>query len=312
MLLSQKYHWLVTGGAGFIGSHLVAQLVHCGQQVTVLDNCPTHPFHFLEPAQNLITFVQADIRDMDAVLRASRKVDFILHEAAISSVPQAQQMPEQTKDINVEGTHCILESARQNQVKRVVLASSAAVYGMRPELPYKEHTAIDCQTPYAQSKYEAEQLCLSYTQQYGLDTIILRYFNVFGPGQNPDSPYAAVISKFIRQAATNTPITIEGNGQQSRDFIHVKDVVQANLLAALTATSGEIYNVASGQTYTILELVTILEQIIGRTLEKEFFPKRPGDVPNSAADISKISTLGFVPSITLQQGVQDLWQHHNK
>ena len=307
MMLTQKFHWLITGGAGFIGSHLAHALVTQGQQVTVLDNLSGGKLENLADIQDKIHFIQGDICDSPAVLSACKGADYVLHLAALISVAESMAKPQETTRINVQGTLNVLEAAKQCKVKRVVFSSSAAVYGTRPELPYKEDTPIDCQSPYAWSKQVGAELCQLYTKAYGLETVTLRYFNVFGPGQNPNSAYAAVIAKFMQLAADNKPLGIDWDGLQSRDFVNVKDVVQANLLAAMRGVPGEIYNVASGRTYTLLELADTIEKVSGRKLERVSRPKRPGDVHESSADIGKITTLGYKPTFTLEEGLRAMW-----
>lgn len=306
-MLTQRFHWLVTGGAGFIGSHIAKELVRQGQQVTVLDNLSGGKLENLELVKDRITFIEGDICDFSALLKACIGVDYVLHLAALISVAESMAKPQETAKVNVQGTVNVLEAAKQCGVKRVVFSSSAAVYGTRPELPYKEDTPIDCQSPYAWSKQVGAELCQLYTKVYGLETIALRYFNVFGTGQNPNSAYAAVIAKFMQLAAENKPLGIDWDGLQSRDFVDVKDVVQANLLAATKGVPGEIYNVASGRTYTLLELADIIEKVSGRKLERVSRPKRPGDVHESSADISKIEALGYTPTVTLEEGLRAMW-----
>lgn len=306
-MITQKFHWLVTGGAGFIGSHIVKELVRQGQHVTVLDNLSGGKLENLQPVKDKITFIKADICDFPALLSAFHGVDYVLHHAALISVAESMAKPQETAQINVQGTVNVLEAAKQCGVKRVVFASSAAVYGTRPDLPYKETTPVDCQSPYAWSKQVGAELCQLYTKAYGLEAVALRYFNVFGTGQNPNSAYAAVIAKFMQLAAENKPLGIDWDGLQSRDFVSVKDVVQANLLAAMKGIPGEIYNVASGRTYTLLELADTIEKVSGRKLERVSRPKRPGDVHESSADISKIQGLGYKPTVTLEEGLRAMW-----
>ena len=306
--MSDTQHWLITGGAGFIGSHLARALVAKGQRVTVLDDLSTGKLDNLSDLHGKICFIKGDVCRLSDALAATRDVDFVLHHAALVSVAESVQQPQKTMQINVGGTQNILQASLENHVKRVVLASSSAVYGNRPQLPYKEITQPDCQSPYAQSKQSATELCQLYTHTHQLPTVILRYFNVFGPGQNPHSPYAAVIAQFMRRAVNCQPLEIDWDGLQSRDFIHVSDVVEANLLAAQKAVPGEIYNVASGHSTTLLELADILEKISGRKLQRVFRPKRPGDVHESSADISKIKALGFIPRVTLLQGLTQMWK----
>ena len=307
-MLQGKFKWLVTGGAGFIGSHLVKELVRQGQQVVVLDNLSGGKLENLAPVKEKIKFIQGDICDFETVKNACQQVHYVLHLAALISVAESMAKPQETSQINVQGTVNVLEAARQCGVKRVVFSSSAAVYGTRPELPYNENTPIDCQSPYAWSKQAGAELCQLYTKAYGLEAVALRYFNVFGTGQNPNSAYAAVIAKFMQLAVENKPLGIDWDGLQSRDFVSVKDVVQANLLAATKGVAGEIYNVASGRTYTLLELADTIEKVSGRKLERVSRPKRPGDVHESSADITKICTIGYAPTVTLEEGLREMWQ----
>ena len=306
-MLQERYHWLVTGGAGFIGAHIVKELVRQGQQVTVLDNLSGGNLKNLAPVKDQITFIQGDICDFADVMDACDGVDYVLHLAALISVAESMEKPRETAEINVQGTVNVLEAAKQCGVKRVVFSSSAAVYGTRPELPYEETTPIDCQSPYAWSKQAGAELCQLYTKAYGLEAVALRYFNVFGPGQNPNSAYAAVIAKFMQLAAENKPLGIDWDGLQSRDFVSVKDVVQANLLAATKGVPGEIYNVASGRTCTLLELADTIEKVSGRKLGRVSRPKRPGDVHESSANIAKITALGYKPCVTLEEGLREMW-----
>ncbi|MBR3632720.1 MAG: SDR family NAD(P)-dependent oxidoreductase [Elusimicrobiaceae bacterium] len=310
MPYTQKHHWLITGGAGFIGSHLARTLVEQGQQVTVLDDLSSGNLHNLAPIADKIRFIQGDICQLEQVADACKGVDYVLHHAALVSVAESVQDPQKTARINVLGTQHVLEAARQHQVKRVVFASSSAVYGTRTELPYTEQTPTDCQSPYAWSKQAAAELCQLYTRLYGLETIVLRYFNVFGVGQNPHAAYAAVIAKFMQLAAANQPLGIDWDGLQRRDFISVQDVVQANLLVTQKGQPGQTYNVASGTTYTLLELADVIEKICGHKLSRLSRPKRPGDVHDSAADISKLRALGFTPKVSLAQGLQEMWDSY--
>lgn len=306
--LNAKNHWFVTGGAGFIGSHLVRELVRQGQCVTVFDDLSGGTLKNLQTVMDKITFIQGDICDFPTLLKACSGVDYILHHAALISVAESVEKPQETNRINVGGTVNVLEAARQNNVKRVVFASSAAVYGTRPEMPYRETNPTDCQSPYAWSKQAGAELCQMYTHTYGLETVVLRYFNVFGSGQNPNSAYAAVIAKFMQLATEGKPLGIDWDGLQSRDFVNVADVVQANLLAALKAKAGEIYNVASGRTYTLLELADTIEKVSGKKLERISRPKRAGDVHESSADISKICQIGYKPSVFLEEGLLKMWR----
>ncbi len=307
LTLKERKTWLITGGAGFIGSHLAAELVRQGQEVRIFDNFSSGKKARLAPLKNKIQIFPGDIRDEDALLQAFQGADYVLHHAAQVSVPYSVENPHETEEINVQGTARVLEAARQSGIKRLVFAASCAIYGNSTQSPYTEQTPQDCQSPYAFSKQAGIKLCQLYNRLYGLETVSLIYFNVFGSGQDPNSAYAAVIAKFMQQARQNQPLYIDWDGKQSRDFVHVQDVVQANLLAIIQAQPGHSYNVANGTTYSMLELADIIEKISGRRLERIFRPKRAGDIKISCADISKIQALGFRPSISLQQGLQEMW-----
>lgn len=299
--------WVITGGAGFIGSHLAKALVVRGQRVRIVDDFSSGSAENLRPIAGQVECVRADIRHFAALAPAFAGADYVLHHAALVSVPLSVQKPLETFQINVQGTLNVLEAARRAGVKRVIFAGSSAVYGNGPDLPYKESAARSFESPYALSKQMGEDLCRQYTRLYGLETVTLIYFNVFGAGQNAHSPYAAVIAKFLEWAAQGKPLGIDWNGRQSRDFVHVQDIVQANLLAAFCARAGESYNVGGGRTYSLLELADLLDRICGRKLPRVFRPKRTGDVKLSAADISKIRALGFEPKVSLPDGLAEMW-----
>lgn len=306
------YHWVVTGGAGFIGSHLVRELVRQHQRVTVFDNFSSSSADSLKDVADKIQLLEGDVRDCAALPDAFKGADYVLHHAALVSVPKSVENPEETSQINIQGTANVLEAARTCGVRRVVYASSSAVYGNGSSQAHKETDPVDCQSPYAVSKQAGSELCRLYTQLYGLETVSLRYFNVYGAGQNPHAAYAAVVAKFMARAQENQPFEIDGDGLQSRDFIHVSDVAQANLLAAFKGVAGDVYNVASGKTCPVLTLADKIEHISGRKLGRIFRPKRAGDVRFSAADISKISALGFTPAVELEDGLADLWRQLNE
>ncbi len=302
---SQK-HWVVTGGAGFIGSHLVRALVAAGQRVTVVDNLSSGCLENLSSIKKSIRFIQADVRELAQLETAFKGADYVLHHAALVSVPLSLEKPLDTWQINVLGTANVLEAARRCKVKRVVFASSCSVYGSCAK-PCKESDVLRPASPYALSKQLGEELCQFYSKTYGLETICLRYFNVYGPGQNPDAPYAAVIAKFIDRARQTDTLYVEWDGRQSRDFIAVEDVAHANLLAAQKAKSGEVYNVASGKSHSLLALIRQLEHVSGKKLKCIFKPKRAGDVRTSSADTAKLTRLGFCPSVSLMDGLARLW-----
>lgn len=300
-------HWVVTGGAGFIGSHIVRLLVSLGQRVTVVDNFSSGDVSHLSDVKNRIRLCQVDIRELPDLLKAFSGADYVLHHAALVSVPRSLEEPEATWQINVQGTANVLEAAHRCGVKRVVFASSCSVYGSASK-PCKETHSQKPSSPYSLSKQIGEELCRFYTQIYGLETVVLRYFNVYGFGQNPHAPYSAVVAKFLEIFRRGDTLYIDWDGRQSRDFVAAEDIARANWLAARKAKSGEAYNVAFGKSYSLLALVRLLEQISGKKLPREFRPKRAGDVRTSSADISKISRLGFRPRITLAQGIKNLWQ----
>ncbi len=302
-MLTHTFHWLVTGGAGFIGSHTVKELVRLGQKVTVLDNLSGGKLENLAPVNAQINFIKGDVCDYNALLDACNGVDYVLHLAALTSVAESMDKPRETAQINVQGTANILEAAKQCGVKRVVFSSSAAIYNTNRQ----QDIPSNCQSPYAWSKQASENLCQLYTRVFGLETVVLRYFNVFGMGQDADRAHAAVIAKFVQMAQENKPLEIDWDGLQSRDFVNVKDVVQANLLAMTKGVPGEIYDVASGHTCTLLELVDTLEKVSGQKLKQVSRPKRPGDVHQSSADISKIKELGYTPTVCLEEGLRQLW-----
>lgn len=305
-MFSNKKKWVVTGGAGFIGSHLVHSLLQKGQEVVVFDNFSQSTNRKNIPSAARV--FEADVRDPHALEEAFNGADFILHHAALVSVPLSLQQPHTTFEININGTKNVLEAARKNTVKKVIFASSCAVYGNTDKPLCKENDPCAPQSPYAISKREAEKLCIDYSLRHGLETVVLRYFNVFGSGQTADSAYASVIANFLYRAKQNIPLEIDGDGQQTRDFIHVDDIVQANLLAAEKGLSGNIYNVARGENNSILHLAQQIEKISGKNLSYTFRSAREADVRFSKADIRKISALGFYPKISLEEGLKQIWQ----
>ena len=299
-------HCLVTGGAGFIGSHLVEALVKRGDAVRVLDNLSTGRAENLAAVSRAIELVEGDIRDRDTVRDATQGVDRVFHQAALVSVPLSVKDPTTTFAINVDGTLNLLEAARQAGVRSFVFASSSAVYGDLPGLPKTETSAVNPISPYGLSKYIDEQYAKLYSQLYGLQTVGLRYFNVYGPRQDPSSPYSGVISIFIERLLANAPATIYGGGQQTRDFIYVSDVVQANLLAAeCAAASDQVFNISRNEAHTILQLWETLQLLVGTALTPQFGAERQGDVRHSRASFEKArGILGFEPEIDLAVGLR--------
>jgi nucleoside-diphosphate-sugar epimerase len=278
---------LVTGGAGFIGSHLVDKLLERGDSVRVLDNLSTGNIMNLQGSLDRIDFIEGDIRNPEDLERVLDGIDLVFHQAAFVSVPLSLEEPDACLDTNVQGTRQVLELSRLAGVKRVVLASSAAVYGGSLDIPHKESGKIDLISPYAYSKYISEVLTRMYTRQLALDVVALRYFNIFGPRQNPDSDYAAVIPIFIKQFLAEESPVIHGDGKQSRDFVFVADVVQANLRAGdAPNVPGQVINICSGQETNLLVLLDTLSEIFNREIEPIFGNTRAGDIYTSVGDPS--------------------------
>ena len=299
-------NWLVTGGAGFIGSHIVHLLIENGQKVIVFDNLSTGNLKNLEDISARINVIQGDITNKTDINNLPKNIDYILHLAAQISVPQSVENPEETFFINTQGTVNILEFAKNIKAKKIVLSSSAAIYGDKTVPPCAESATPACQSPYALSKLQSEELLKMYNLLYSLPTVCLRYFNVFGPRQNPNSAYAAVIAKFVDCFIKKQPLTIFGDGIQMRDFIFVKDIARANIFAAQNLNNGEVYNIATGKHYTLLELINILAKLFNYKPEIIFKPARAGDIKESFADISKISKTGFKANYNLEQGLAEM------
>lgn len=306
--------YLVTGGAGFIGSNIVEELVKRDEKVRVLDNFSTGKRENLLPFLNKIELIEGDIRSYHIVREAVNEVDFVLHQVALPSVPRSIKDPITTNDINVGGTLNILEASKDSAVKRVIYASSSSVYGDSEVLPKKENMAPNPLSPYAVSKLTGEKYCQVFYKIYGLETVCLRYFNVFGPRQDPTSQYSAVIPKFFAAMKEGKKINIYGDGKQSRDFTYVSNVVEANLLACTgNNISGEVFNVACGERHTIIELVNELNIIMGNDIKPSFKKDRRGDVKHSLADITKANKmLDFSPQIYLREGLMIALQHYGR
>ena len=298
--------YLVTGGAGFIGSNIVERLVERGEQVRVIDNFITGKRENLAPFMDNIELVEGDIRNIDDLKKACKGVDYILHQAALRSVPKSVDNPLLTNEININGTLNLLMIAREMNVKRVVYASSSSIYGERTDFPEKEADLPQPISPYAVSKLTGEYYCQTFSATFGLETVSLRYFNVFGPRQNPESKYSAVIPAFISRILADKPPIVESDGRQSRDFTYVSNVVDTNLSAATKAgISGQVFNVACGKTTTILDIVKGVNKILKKTLKPEFVPKRQGDVKKTIADISKLQIiLNLKPRIQFKEGLE--------
>ena len=305
---------LVTGGAGFIGSHLVERLLADGARVRVLDNFSTGAranLGFAPRFRGHLEVLRGDIRNLSVVLRAARGARVIFHQAAMRSVPRSVKDPLGANANNVNGTLNVLEAARRCRVPRVVYASSSSVYGDRPDLPKREDQSPAPVSPYAASKAAGEQYAAIWTRLYGVETVGLRYFNVFGPRQDPKSEYAAVIPRFILWGLSRRPLEIHGDGTQSRDFTYIDNVVEANILAAKApAVPGEVFNVGCGRRVSLLEIVAKLEAIVGRRLERRHTPSRAGDVPHTLADVSKAKRLlGYVPLVDFDEGFRRTVEH---
>lgn len=298
--------FLVTGGAGFIGSNIVGELLEQGETVRVLDNFSTGRRENVSPFMDQIELIEGDIRSYHTVREAVQGVDFVLHQAALPSVPRSVEDPITTNEVNVGGTLHILDAAKDARVKRVVYASSSSIYGNSEVLPKREDMAPHPMSPYAVSKLAGENYCRIFFDIYGLETACLRYFNVFGPRQDPASQYSAVIPKFIAAIRKGASPTIYGDGTQSRDFTFVENVVQANLQACLAeGVSGQVFNVACGERFSLLELVDILNRILEVEVTPQFDAERKGDVKHSLADISKArSLLGYEPSFAFEKGLE--------
>lgn len=298
--------YLITGGAGFIGANLAHALVGRGETVRILDDFSTGRAENLRGIEDRVEVVRGDLRDPAVVAHAVRGVEIILHQAALNSNPRSIKEPGPTNAVNVGGTLLLLEAARATGVRRVVYASSSSVYGDTPTLPKTEDMPLSPKAPYGVSKLAAESYCRVFTQVYGLQTVSLRYFNVFGPRQHPDSEYAAVIPRFLRRMLAGKRPVIFGDGEQSRDFTAVENVVAANLLAAeATQGIGEVFNIACGQTSTLNQLVAWLNQLLGTDIPPIYEPPRPADIRRSYASIQKAEVvLGYRPTMAVQEGLR--------
>lgn len=298
---------LVTGGAGFIGSHIVDALVDRGLFVRVLDQVGAHPAN-LAHVEGKVEIVVGSVADVQIVTAAMEGIDTVFHQAALASVPVSVERPLDSHAVCCTGTANVLDAARRAGVKRVVYAASSACYGDLPGDVKREDSPLAPLSPYAAAKLAGELYCQAFHSTYGLETVRLRYFNVFGPRQAPDGPYAAVIPRFLDKMLRGQPITIFGDGLQTRDFIYVADVVRANLLAAETpGVGGEVFNVAGGKAVNLLDLVRDWNRILGMSVQPVHEPARAGEVRNSLADVSKAKRLlGFEPQVSLFEGMQRL------
>jgi UDP-glucose 4-epimerase len=312
MAMNGKF--LVTGGAGFIGSHIVERLVHDGAQVRVVDNLSTGRIERLSHLLSAIEFVEGDLANESTANEAVDGMDFVVHQAAIPSVQRSLSDPIATNRSNVVGTLNLLESCRRAGVRRFVYAASSSAYGNTEVLPKHEDMAPNPMSPYALQKYVGERYCKLYFELYGLATISLRYFNVFGPGQDPHSEYSAVIPKFINCLLNNQPITIYGDGEQSRDFTFIENVVEANMLAlSAAAVGGEMCNVGCGERISLNRLVVLLEREIGGSARVVRVEPKLGDVRHSLADVGRArALLNYQPKIGVEEGLRKtIASHHS-
>jgi UDP-glucose 4-epimerase len=297
---------LVTGGAGFIGSNLVRALLDRGDEVRVLDNFSTGNRRNLAGLEDDVEVVEGELRSYERVHNAVRGVEVVFHQGALPSVPRSVQDPLTTSAVTIEGTLNVLLAARDEDVRRVVFASSSSVYGNSGTLPRTESQNPDPISPYAVAKLAAERYCVSFHRVYGLETVALRYFNVFGPRQDPTSQYAAVVPRFIAGIEDGHPVPIHGDGTQSRDFTYIDNVVQANLLAGESGVvAGVVLNIATGRQASVNELADAIGAALGKTVEKEYLPIRPGDVRDSWAAVDEArKVLGYEASVGLEEGLR--------
>lgn len=298
---------LVTGGAGFIGSHIAEALIRRGARVRVIDNLSTGHLSNLDNIGAKVDFIRGDLADETAVSKAVEGVELIFHEAALPSVPRSVANPRDTHLACVEGTFNLLLAAKEKGVRRVIYAASSSAYGDQPTLPKTESMLPAPVSPYAAAKLVGEYYCQAFTRTYGLETICLRYFNVFGPRQDPNSPYSGVVSRFIELLIRGDRPVIYGDGEQTRDFTYISNTIEANMLAAETDRGiGEVINIANGARVTINELFQLVREIMERdSIEPEYAPARTGDVLHSLADISRArEVLGYTATVGLREGLK--------
>lgn len=298
--------YLVTGGAGFIGSNTVEELVRRGHSVVVLDDLSAGKEENLAEIRNKITFLKGSITDVESLQKACQQADFVLHLAARTSVPRSVKDPIETNRVNVDGTLNVLVAARDNKVKRVVLAASSSAYGETAALPKTESMQPQPISPYGVSKFVGELYAQTFGRCYGLETVSLRYFNIFGPRQDPESPYSGVLSRFAAAFLDGTKPTVYGDGQQTRDFTFVENAVQANLLACEAAgAGGNVFNIGTGHAISLNQTLELLTRISGQTLQANYEPPRDGDIRDSLADISRArEVLGYEPTVFFEEGLQ--------
>lgn len=297
---------VVTGGAGFVGSHLAEELARQGNHVIILDDLSTGKIENIKTLikKSNVQFIQDSITNFPLIRELFRDVALVFHLAAISSVPRSGKEPLTTNEVNISGTLNVLLAARDNEVRKVVYASSCAVYGDTPTLPKREDMALNPLSVYATTKIAGEYYCQVFQEVYELPTICLRYFNVYGPGHDPNSTYAAVIPKFIKNVLEERPLIIFGDGKQTRDFIFIKDVVAANIQAAESNASG-IFNIGKGESISINQLAKLIIRLVGSGVKPVHKEPSPGDIRHSLADIAAARAFGYEPKYTLEEGLRE-------
>jgi nucleoside-diphosphate-sugar epimerase len=298
--------YVVTGGAGFIGSNTVDELVRRGHSVVVLDDLSAGKEENLAEVRNKITFIKGSISDMETLQKAMHQAEYVIHLAARTSVPRSVKDPIETNRINIDGTLNVLVAARDNKVKRVIFAASSSAYGETPTLPKIETMQPQPISPYGVTKYVGELYAQTFGRCYGLENVCLRYFNIFGPRQDPDSPYSGVLSRFAKAFLEEDQPVIYGDGEQTRDFTFVDNAVQANLLACeAPAASGNTINIGTGASVSLNHTLQLLRQLTGKNLEAKYDPAREGDIRDSLADIQKArQMLGYDPTVMFAEGLQ--------
>lgn len=298
--------YLVTGGAGFIGSHISRALLALGHKVAIIDDLSNSKKENVPAGAE---FFEGSITDNNLLAQAMQNCDGVFHLAALVSVPKSMENPLATLEVNALGTLRILEAMRMAGVKKIVYSGTSAIYGDAGKEKNTEEFAPKPMSPYAYSKLESEYLIKTYSHLYGIESVILRYFNVFGPGQDPSSPYSAVVALFTDKVRNGEKIFVYGDGSQTRDFIFVDDVVEANLQAMNSKIYGEVFNIGRGESISILDLIAVLGKIFNRKIEPEFLPPRTGDILHSCADISKARRLlAFNPTVNLEEGLRKCLQ----
>jgi nucleoside-diphosphate-sugar epimerase len=298
--------YLVTGGAGFIGSNTVDELVRRGHGVVVLDDLSSGKEDNLAEVRSKITFMKGSITDIEVVQKAMVQADYVIHLAARTSVPRSVKDPVDTNRINVDGTLNVLVAARDNKVKRVVFAASSSAYGDTPTLPKSEDMRPVPISPYGVTKYVGELYAQTFGRCYGLENVCLRYFNIFGPRQDPDSPYSGVLSRFSAAFLDSTPPVVFGDGEQTRDFTYVENAVQANIVACeAPSASGRTFNIGTGHAVSLNRVLEMLQKASGKTLEAKYEPSREGDIRDSLADIRLAKEfLGYEPAVLFEEGLE--------